>query len=274
MFEGAETAALVARLLGHLNKEIRLSPSEAGQIAGMLEEIGAAVSAWRASVERLLPASRKPPAGRRSPRPGSGRRAAGGRRAEKNGRSSFVLKIVLEGIRPPIWRRVRVPGDFSLGDLHQVVQTAMGWTGSHLHAFRIGEALYGDPEAGDTELGAEEQDENAVKLEDLGLGSGSAIRYTYDFGDGWEHRIAVEEIVPPGDAGREETRHAVCLKGKRACPPEDCGGVSGYGAMLEALADPGSEEHETWKEWVGEFDPERFDLEAVNAALSGDSGGR
>ncbi len=88
--------------------------------------------------------------------------------------------------------------------------------------------------------------------------------YEYDFGDGWEHEILVERILPP-HAGRSLP---VCMKGVRACPPEDIGGVWGYASFLEAIRDPGHPEHNEMLEWVGgEFDPEAFDLEATDFAL-------
>src|SRR5262249_4936275 len=90
------------------------------------------------------------------------------------------------------------------------------------------------------------------------------FRYTYDFGDNWRHTIQVEKVLAPA-AGE---RYPKCVKGKRACPPEDCGGVWGYAELLEALADPKHKRHEELKEWVGgEFDPEAFDIEAVNDEL-------
>jgi len=75
----------------------------------------------------------------------------------------------------------------------------------------------------------------------------------------------VEKILP-----REgEMEYPVCLAGRRACPPEDCGGPWGYGEMLLALGDPSHPEHESYTEWVGGgFDPETFDLEALNRRLS------
>jgi hypothetical protein len=89
--------------------------------------------------------------------------------------------------------------------------------------------------------------------------------YEYDFGDGWEHRILVEKILPlePGRA------YPVCIKGRRACPPEDVGGTWGYAAFLDAIGDPEHPEHDSYLEWIGgEFDPEAFDLDEVNDALS------
>ena len=88
--------------------------------------------------------------------------------------------------------------------------------------------------------------------------------YEYDFGDSWEHELLVEKILPL----EEGKRYPVCLTGKRACPPEDCGGIWGYASLLEAIRDPEHPEHEEMVDWVGgEFDPEAFDLDEVNREL-------
>ena len=92
----------------------------------------------------------------------------------------------------------------------------------------------------------------------------TSFTYEYDFGDSWNHQIEVEavEMVP------QALKVAVCLVGQRACPPEDCGGVSGFAEFLGAIGDPDHDEHQDSLSWVGgSFDPERFDLAAVNAAL-------
>jgi len=84
--------------------------------------------------------------------------------------------------------------------------------------------------------------------------------YTYDFGDGWEHSVTLEAILPQ-EPGLDYPR---CLGGERACPPEDCGGTYGYAEFLAAIRDPEHEEHQSMLEWVGgAFDPEHFRPEAV-----------
>ncbi len=137
----------------------------------------------------------------------------------------------------------------------------MGWYDSHLHQFVIANRYYGKP---DPELGTDVRNERRHNLEHvLSLGVRS-FYYEYDFGDGWEHRIAIERVEEAGD----RNLRPVCLAGKRACPPEDCGGSFGYAELLRILTDPAHTEHEERKEWVGSrFDPEHFDLRGVNAAL-------
>lgn len=160
-----------------------------------------------------------------------------------------------------MWRRVLVPGEIVLGDLHDVIQTAFGWTDSHLHEFGIDGIRYGtlDPEWGSDDV----EDEDRAKLFRL-AGEGSRLTYTYDFGDDWEHHMTVEKMLKP----QPGTRYPSCSTGRRACPPEDVSGPWGYAEFLEALGDPNHEEHEHWTEWVGgDFDPDAFDLVATDAAL-------
>lgn len=138
----------------------------------------------------------------------------------------------------------------------------MGWTDSHLHQFRVGDVVYGEP---DRELEPGPVDDRRVTLNQIAPRATSACIYEYDFGDGWEHLIEVEDEVPAAETGGVIPR---CLDGERACPPEDCGGAPGYQEILLALADATHPEHDEWREWTGPtFDPAAFDLEGVNQAL-------
>lgn len=174
----------------------------------------------------------------------------------------FQFKITLDGVKPPIWRRIQTPSDFTLAALSGMIQAAMGWEGFHLHAFEIDGTRYGVPMEGDWE---EILDEGEYSLDELGLRAKSRFKYEYDFGDDWRHTVVLEKILPwkPED-------DPVCVTGKRACPPEDCGGVWGYRRLLEALADPKHPEHKGMKEWLGGEvpDPERFSLERANLRLA------
>jgi len=188
--------------------------------------------------------------------------------AEKNysAEAAYRLRVALKDIRPPIWRRIQVPGDFTLADLHYVLQTAMGWHNCHLHEFQIGGIAYSDPEFDvHGELGAE--DEGEYTLDEVIQREKMKFLYVYDFGDDWQHVITVEKIIPAEELDPEELSQAVCLKGKRACPPEDCGGAWGYERLLMVLDDPEDPEHEELKEWTGPFEPEAFDLEKINREL-------
>jgi hypothetical protein len=171
----------------------------------------------------------------------------------------YQLKITLQGIDPPVWRRVVVPSEFSLFDLHCVIQLAMGWENCHLHDFTIKRQRYAlpDPEGFD-----DLPDESETLLRDI-VRPRNKFVYQYDFGDCWNHVILVEKALDdaaiPGP---------ICVDGARACPPEDSGGPWGYADKLEALSDPDDEESEDLREWMGaDFDPELFDANAVTKEL-------
>jgi hypothetical protein len=173
----------------------------------------------------------------------------------------YQLKITLKGSKPPIWRRVLVVSDIPLSKLHRIIQAAMGWWDSHLHQFIVGDTYYGVPYPDDWH---EVKDERRAKLNQVAPAEKSRLIYEYDFGDDWLHAVQVEKILPPDTA----QKLPVCIKGKRACPPEDVGGVWGYDTFLEALNDTEHPEHEMYKEWIGdEFDPEAFDLDEINERL-------
>ena len=172
----------------------------------------------------------------------------------------YQLKITLKAIRPPIWRRLQVK-DCSLAKLHDILQTCMGWTNSHLHAFEIGGQEYGEP---DPHGMMEMEDERKVTLSQVVARGFKKFTYTYDFGDTWEHVLQVEKTLPV----EADVRYPRCLAGARACPPEDCGGPWGYGDFLEAIDNPEHERHEEIVEWLGgPFDPEAFNIETVNQQL-------
>ncbi len=169
------------------------------------------------------------------------------------------LKVTLRDIKPPIWRRVVVPSDFSLYGLHVVLQVAMGWEECHLHDFRIGKQLYESP-GPDGELDG--MDESDVALRDVAPRR-AKILYQYDFGDSWLHDIVVEKIIQEDDDPVPK-----CIGGARAAPPEDSGGPWGYKEKLKVLVDPGDKEAKELREWIGEdFNPERFDMDAINEEL-------
>jgi hypothetical protein len=182
--------------------------------------------------------------------------------SSKSYSSIYQLKITLEGARPPIWRRVLVPGNFNLYKLHQVIQIAMGWTDSHLHQFIAGGEYFGIPSPEDFKP---VKDERRIKLEKIAPILKSTFVYEYDFGDDWSHKVVVEKILTPLPG----EKYPRCIKGKRACPPEDVGGIWGYENFLEAIQNPGHEEHEFSMEWIGgEFDPESLNLDEINEDLS------
>ncbi len=178
---------------------------------------------------------------------------------EATGTSIYQIKVMVRDSKPPIWRRVQVPGDATLADLHDIIQVVMSWWDYHLHQFIVGENYYGVPHP---DYMMDMLDESEVQLNQI-ADEGAKFFYEYDFGDSWLHTLEVEKVVEP-EPGQE---YPLCLKGRRAAPPEDVGGIWGYEQYLEAMENPDHPEHEMYMEWRGEFDPEAFDLDEVNAEL-------
>ena len=179
----------------------------------------------------------------------------------------YQFKVTLLESNPPIWRRVQVH-DCTLDTLHEHIQTAMGWTNSHLHQFEIDGERCGDPELLDDGFeGFNCVDSTVTMLSDILPESGQrfAFKYEYDFGDGWEHEILFEGC-PSAEKGK---KYPLCIEGERACPPEDCGGVWGYADFLEAITNPKHEEHESFLEWCGgSFSPDEFDPKKATKAMN------
>ncbi len=187
--------------------------------------------------------------------------------AQNGNLAIYQLKITLDDISPPIWRRVLVRSDTSLPDLHKIIQSSMGWTNSHLHQFIKNRQFYSIP----FDDGWEEDriiDYRNFQINDLLQEEKQIITYEYDFGDSWRHSITLEKILPVDT----DKHYPICIKGKRHCPPDDCGGSWGYQQMLEILDDPGHAEHEMWSSWINGFyvdgfNPEHFDKQWVNELL-------
>lgn len=176
---------------------------------------------------------------------------------------NYRLRITLMDIKPPIWREIIVPGTITLAKLHTILQISMGWENYHIYLFEVGRRQYGEGTAEWAEYGQKVVNAKRTLLEDIAQRSGEAFLYTYDMGDGWHHQIRVEEIA---DGKPEKVR---CLAGARSGPPEDCGGPHGYQELLEIIFDPKHPEHQERREWLGDgFEPEAFDLQAVNRRLA------
>lgn len=176
----------------------------------------------------------------------------------------YQLRIELQHIEPLIWRRLLVPETLKLVKLDRIVQAAMGWTNSHLHDWRIGQQRYGVP---DEEWigGGSMLDERKFTVAQVLGEQVKAFAYSYDFGDGWDHQITVEERLPV-HAGRNDW--PMCLAGENACPPEDVGGPPGYMDFLQAMRDPKHEQHaDYWRWWGGPFDATGFSINAANLAI-------
>lgn len=177
----------------------------------------------------------------------------------------YQIKVKLKEIRPPIQRTIQVRDSISLPKLHGILQIVMGWEHYHLHKFEIAGRRYGPKEHAFPGLDLLDTlvNEKKVKLSELIRQEKAKFLYTYDFGDNWRHQLLVEKIIP----ARKGQHYPVCIGGKRACPPEDCGGTWGYYGLLKALQHPDDPRYEERREWMGEFDPEQFDLGTINSRL-------
>ncbi len=175
----------------------------------------------------------------------------------------YQLKVTPREVRSPVWRRFQVRSDMTLEQLHWALQLIIGWTNAHLHQFRVAGAASGRTRSSQL---VNSQDERKVALAEVLRKPKDRIVYEYDFGDGWKHELELEEVavLPP------KGKFPWLLSGKRACPPEDVGGPWGYANFLEALVDPKHPDHEDLVEWCGDsFDPEAFDVNAINRAFGG-----
>ena len=178
--------------------------------------------------------------------------------------SSYTLHVTIADIQPPIWRQIRVPGELSLGQLHEVIQLAFLWSNSHQHEFQVRKRRYGVPDTNDD---SDLADEEALSVAKALPSKSSKILYTYDLGDDWTHNITVDSIDQ--ESPRGHMAPVACLAGARAAPPEDCGGPDGYVEFLEAIRSPEHPRHDELLQWIGgEFDPEWFELDDVNPELS------
>lgn len=176
----------------------------------------------------------------------------------------YQLKVTLTGSKPPIWRRILVPRTISLARLHDILQIAMGWTDTHLHLFEQNGKLFGTP-TGDWDFDPV-SDERQTRLNQLLGREKDWLKYEYDFGDSWDHRVTLEKALPFDP----RTQLPMCIKAKGACPPEDIGGLWGYYAALAAWKDPQHPDHEEYREMFDEdeLDPIAFDIAETNVLLT------
>ena len=185
----------------------------------------------------------------------------------------FRVRLDLVGAKPPVWRRLELPGDLTLDRLHVVIQAAMGWLDGHLHRFRTGSdhrsSYFVTPF--DVEEGEDGVLEDGVRLDQVLAEKGDRLWYEYDFGDGWDHVLAVESVID------ESPARARCTAGRMACPPEDCGGIWGYtelagwvqGGCDPSAVPPPFEDADHARDWLPlEWHPGRFDVEEADTALA------
>lgn len=174
------------------------------------------------------------------------------------------LKIYLEDIEPKIWRRFLVSDSWTFDELHRIIQEVMGWENYHLYEFDINRIKIG---LMDDDVDYDLEDAKKAQIGQYLNKKGQKFSYLYDFGDGWEHKLIIEEIT---EDKREGERYPCCITGERACPPEDCGGVNGYERFLEVLKtgkDPWNEDVKELKEWLGDWGPEKFNIIKINKEI-------
>jgi len=182
----------------------------------------------------------------------------------------YQIHLKLKGSKPNIWRRLLVPSDVPLSDLHKIIQTTMGWTNSHLHQFIKDRTFYEPTPPVDDLCDSSGTDYTGLTLDELLKTKNDTMTYEYDFGDGWEHEIKLEAILPADEKGTLPK----CTAGAMACPPEDCGGIWGFKEFKKIMKTPDHPEYEDYAEWYeGEFDPKMFDMEEVNEMLKDENYG-
>ncbi|WP_125610159.1 plasmid pRiA4b ORF-3 family protein [Specibacter cremeus] len=185
--------------------------------------------------------------------------------------ATYQLKVQVDGIRPPVWRRVEVPAELSLNAVHYVIQSLFDWEGYHMHAFRVGGrhgTTYQLPDPDAFAWGEPAKDETAVTLADVLKREKDKLVYEYDFGDSWEHTLTLEKVLPaaaPGTLPR-------CTAGRGLAPQEDTGGPWGWMDKVEAANGPVTPESEELRVWLGlhdgeTLDPTEFNLADVERAL-------
>lgn len=186
--------------------------------------------------------------------------------AAKRAAPVYQIKVTLEDIEPLIWRRLLVRSDIKLSKLHDLLQTAFAWEDAHMHHFFNKEnQFFAPPEMTVDDFGGPPtRDTSQTCLNEVMTKLKDVLRYEYDFGDGWMHFIALEEIID--DAGGALV--PACIAGENAAPPDDCGGPPGYMNLVQVLADPANQEYGELLEWVGDkFDPHHVDIHAITARL-------
>ncbi len=173
----------------------------------------------------------------------------------------YQIKISLDDAKPSIYRTILVEPDTAFFEFHQIIQVAMGWDDYHLYSFETGDYTIAVP---DEFMDIDSIDPASIALNEVLKKTGDKIKYEYDFGDGWRHTIQLEKIIPY----QLNKSYPTCIRGKRSCPPEDCGGIWGYENIIEIIKNKKHPEYKKTIEWVGiDFDPDYFDIEFVNETL-------
>jgi hypothetical protein len=215
-----------------------------------------------------MPARKTAKTNKATTRKAASKKATASTPAAKIAAPIYQIKVTLKDSKLPIWRRIEVRGDATLGELHAIIQMAMGWTNSHQHHFIVGKSpnlrFIGAPIPYEGDDLPDEENEGQIVISRVLSATKTKIVYEYDFGGSWEHEVVLEKIVE----AEARAHYPRCVAGENACPPEDVGGVWGYVDFLQAINNPEHNQHEEFLEWVGgAFDPEKFDLDAANELL-------
>ena len=182
--------------------------------------------------------------------------------------TAYQIKIELFDSKPKIWRRLIIPSDLLLSDLHKVLQTTMGWTNSHLHMFIKGKVML-EPPTEEAYWESKAIDYTGYTIDRLLEVKNDKIQYEYDFGDSWVHIITLEKVIE-----NYIGTLPVCTAGALNCPPEDVGGIWGFQEFKKIMKKSSHPEHEEYIEWYGEeYDPKYFDLDEINEMLQDDNFG-
>jgi len=159
----------------------------------------------------------------------------------------YQIKVGLLEVNPLIWRRFLIPANVTLHRLHLVLQDVMGWQNYHLYRFKIGKKEYSTPDPDNDFYVLDFKNSYQARLSTLIKEKDSIFLYEYDFGDGWEHQLLVEDII----VRDPEKRYPICIAGENASPHEDSGGPYGYMEMLEIIKNPYHEEFHSTRTWLG-----------------------
>ena len=178
---------------------------------------------------------------------------------------NYILHISITFSDPLIWRRIQIPGTFTLAGLHEVIQKSMGWSDSHVHQFIVGKISFEPTMRTNAPRVSKRFDEDKYQLHTLEEGMNFLFSYIYDAGEGWEHEIHLEEVVP----ATTSLSRPIVLAGERACPPEDVGDIHEYHQLITAFENPGSKDYHRLYEMTGrpDFDPAVFDLQSAKKRI-------
>ena len=182
-------------------------------------------------------------------------------------RDVLQLRVSIQHSDPLIFRTVLVKKATTFFELHHIIQIVMGWQNYHLFEFNLDGYRVGiieESEKGNGYGSDQVLDASAVKIADILSGDNESFKYNYDFGDCWMHEISLERMLEK----EPKVIYPLCIDGKYNCPPEDCGGISGFYNLLNIIQDKEHPEYKETRQWVGKkYDPDNFDKNKVNRKL-------